>query len=279
MDGIKIAQVDYFDDRFYRFDLSDETVKYIASVTTKLSIERKWALEQWRGMVGNQNADWKMYESSEKGKRLHWALQTFLTGGTILYNNWQSPIYSDSDIEELKKSGPVFILKNQNEMEQIFKIQKFYGIVKPKVLCTEQTVYDFEEGVAGTLDGAFHIEKGTYPVSGAKGLVIPESGTYIFDYKSGNSLDDSHWNQISAYTYCYEKMGLGDVKGGILIHSGASTKSSIPGLSIPLKTRSELNHDFDVYRLIANLWDERNPNMGPKISQFPSLITLNKGDK
>lgn len=272
---IKITQVDWFDDRFYRFDLSKDEVRYIASVTTRLGIERKWALEQWRGLVGNQQADFKMYEASERGKRIHWAWGIYLNGGTILYQNYQAPIYTEEQIETIKKEtlGNYFILKNQDEMNQLYKLQRFYETVKPKVLHTELTVYDLEgTGIAGTLDDAFYIEKGTYFVSGSKGLVIPVSGIYIADLKSGNFIDDAVWNQISPYAYCYEKMGYGEVVGGLCIHTGASTKGGIPGLAVKLRTREEMAKDFSIYKMIASLWDERNPDAGPQIKQFPSLI-------
>ena len=118
---IKITQVDFFDDRYYRFDLSKDEVRYIASVTTRLGIERKWALEQWRGTVGNQQADYNMYETSERGKRIHWAWGIYLNGGTIIYQNYQTPVYTEEQIELIKKEtlGNFFIFQNCEESRQI----------------------------------------------------------------------------------------------------------------------------------------------------------------
>jgi len=266
-----IRMVSYFNDHWYLVK-RDGADHYIASVTSKLGIEKKPFVDQWRGDIGNREADLRMNEASNRGKRIHFAWYTFLTGGTILYNPWEAPNYTDDEIKKLETDGPVFILKSQDEMLQMWKLQRFFKIVNPKILHAELKVYSIEHDIAGTLDNAFQIEAGTYDVNGRSKLVIPVTGIYICDLKTGKVVDDSVWNQIAPYAKCYQWMGHGRPEGGIVLHTGSNIKSGIPGLSVPFRSAEQLKHDFEVYQKIADIWKERNPNYGPQIFDFPSLI-------
>lgn len=259
--------VQYFDDHFYKVGEN-----YIASVTTKLSVESKPFLARWRGDVGNREADMRMHDASQRGKRIHYAWWVYITGGTVVYNPWENPTYSEEDIKKLKSEGILFVLNSQDEMLQLWKLQRFFELVNPQIRHAELIVYSVEKDIAGTLDNAFLIEKGKYDVSGKNQLVIPKTGVYIADLKTGNSFEESMWNQIAPYSKCYEEMGYGKTEGGLILHTGAKSKSGISGLSVPLRTAEELDHDFIIYQKIADIWKERNPGYGPDIFSFPSLI-------
>lgn len=268
----EIRLVNYFDDHWYDI-LTIDGRFFIASVTTKLGIERKTFLERWRGDVGNKAADEKIYESQQKGKRIHHAMYVFLNGGTVIYDPWEFSTYTQSEIEKLKSEAEFFFaLKNQDEMLALHKIQRFIELTGAKVIDTEMTVFDTEADEAGTLDAALFFEKGSYLENTLK---IAESGVVIADLKTGSQVDPSAWSQISVYEKNYAKMkSAKTIKtiGGMILHTGANTKKGISGFSTPFKSTDELKPFYDVYKHLAAVWKARNPNKGPRVLEFPALI-------
>lgn len=269
MSEFPVSLITYLDQHWYKIESMEET-HYIASVTTKLGIERKQFLERWRGDVGNKIADEKMYESQHRGKRIHHALHVYLNGGTVLYHPYEYSIYSDKEIEEIKEKSPMFfILKNQDEMIDLWKIQQWFDEVKPEIFNSELIVYDITSDEAGTLDLAIYIKEGLY-FGGA--LEIPKTGIYIVDLKTGSQIEESAWSQMAVYSHCYETMKIGSPVGVMIFHTQGKNKKGIPGLSTPIKLKDELPHYYDIYKHLAAVWTSRNPNAGPKVFQFPSLI-------
>ena len=270
----EIKLINYLNDHWYLIQEDiNQPIHAIASVTTKLGIERKQFLERWRGEVGNKNADEKMYESQQKGKRIHHAFFVYLNGGTVIYQPWEHPVYSDEDIEKIKAESPMFfMLKNQDEMIDLWKLQKFEQIVKPEIIATERIVYSIPDNEAGTLDFAFKIKKGVYPVNGSKGLNIPETGIYIGDLKTGNQVDEGAYSQISVYAKCFSSLFDSPVAGGIILHTSSKNRGGIEGLGALVKTSKELREYYQIYKSLASVWKARNPNAGPKVMKFPSLI-------
>lgn len=276
-DEVKMAS--WFDEHHYKITKEGQEF-YIPSVTTKLSIESKYALSRWRGDLGNREADLRMYEASNRGKRIHHSLNVFLLGGPVVYNPWEAPLYSEEEIKNMASNanGIYFVLKAQDEMMDVWKLQQFFDVVKPKIIASEQIVYSIEDDIAGTLDVALFIEKGTYPVNGSKGLVVPESGIYIGDLKTGKTVDTSYWNQLAAYQCAYEKKEKQKTSGCLILHTGSTMRSGIPGFSallkdsVTMKAERHLETFFD----ISKVWKARNPNDGPTAFKFPSLIQRRK---
>lgn len=273
MSNNEVQSISYFDERFYRIQIAGIS-HFMASVTTKLSIESKYALNQWRGLVGNREADLRMYEASNRGKRIHHAWNVFILGGVILYNPWESPIYTEAQIKEMQVKEMVFVLKDQGEMVDLWKLQQFYEILTPKILESELIVYSIEDEIAGTLDNTFLIEEGRYKVNGSRDLIIPKTGIYVCDLKTGKTIDDSYWNQLAAYKCAYEKMKDVSVEGCLIFHTGATTKSGIPGFATPFKTKEQMKDEkhLETFFDISRVWKARNPNAGPIAFKFPSLI-------
>lgn len=264
----------WWDDRFYR--VKEEGLEYIIpSVTTKLGIEDKPFLYRWYADQGWDAARKKMHEAQERGVRIHYAWYVFLMGGVVIYNPFQRPNYSEEQIKALQSehNGLIAILNDQSEMLALWKLQRFYEVTKAKIVELEMTVYSIKEDIAGTLDNVFFFEKGTYDVNGSKGLVIPESGVYICDLKSGNQVSESAWAQIAAYERAYVAMGKTVPKGGIVMHTNASTRKGIEGFSAELLTSEELKFHYKIYQHLSEVWKARNPKLGIKAFQFPTLIT------
>ena len=263
----------FFDDRGYRIEFKDGSIYEQASVTTKLGIEDKPFLYRWYADQGWDQARKKLHDSGERGKRIHYALFIYQMGGIVLFNNPQAPTYTEDHIKEFQKMNPYFvILQNQDEMLAMVKLQKFFDIVNPKIIESERTVWSIKHGIAGTLDMALEIEKGTYDVNGSKKLIIPETGIYIGDLKTGAQISDSAWAQIAAYKVAFDELSGLKSKGGLVLHTSASTKSGIEGFAAPLLTSEQLEPHFQFFKHASAMWDFRNPNFTLKAFSFPTLI-------
>ena len=213
------------------------------------------------------------------GSRIHWAWQLYCNGGAILYNPEQHQPYTPEELAEIKAKyeGRYFMLRTQDEMYQLSKLMAWEKAVKPKENRTEQIVYDIEEKDAGTLDNLMLIDKGEYEIAGAKPMKL-EGGWYVVDYKSGNNISSKAPMQVSRYGAMVEKMYAKDehpikIAGGLIIHTGATTRKGIEGLQtihIPRDEMIILNQD---YKDIAKVWNRQMASAKPKVRQLPALIT------
>jgi len=274
--GIKL--IEWFDEHFYKIE-TDDKIEYLPSTTTKLQVAPKPFLAKWRGDVGNREADLKMNEASDRGKRIHYAVNHYLNRGTVIYNPYQRPTFTAEAIKELEeKTGKeVFVLKDQGEMYQLYKFKLWINEVKPVIIASEVIVYDLDMKEAGTVDIVLDIAAGEYNVSGAKPLVLA-GGRYIVDLKTGNQIDDNYYMQTADYQVMYNKsfknsVGFVPVKENLIIHTNATTKKGIPGLSTHLRTEEEAKKDYEDFRHIAAIWERTNTS-NPKVFEFPNLIRL-----
>ena len=276
----KVKLVEWFDERFYRLDYEEEgeqKVTYIPSVTTKLGIIAKPFLAHWRGDIGNREADLRVWEAGERGTRIHHSWYTLTTGGAVIYQPYQRPNYTQSEIDLITSEyvGNVAIVRYQDEMYDIWKLERWLEIVNPVFKASELTVYSLEDKDAGTLDNLLEIAEGDYMVNGAKPLHIP-GGLYVLDLKSGKFVDYQAFMQTAPYANCVKKMGLGEPIGTLILHTQASTRKGIEGLATILRSKEEMEQDYQDYRLASALWERKNANAKPTIFEFPALITLRK---
>src|SRR3990167_1265381 len=219
-----IVLVEFFDDHWYKI-VKENEIHWCASVTTKLGIVDKPGLARWRGDVGNREADLRMYDAGQRGKRIHWAWAMALEGGAVIYDPWQNPVYTPEGLVELnaKYNGKVAILRTQEEMYQIDKLHRQHLIMKSKPVAVELKVYDLASKTAGTIDSVEQIETGSYLVNGAKPITIM-GGLWVCDLKTGNWLGDEANYQTAKYLEMYEKQFSVKCAGTIIRHTGASTK-------------------------------------------------------
>lgn len=267
-------QVQWYDDRFYEFEFEEGRKEYFPSVTTKLGIVNKPFLAKWRGDVGNQEANRVMNEAMEKGTREHDAWETLCKQGAVLFNPRKKPVYTQEDINQYKLDYPkVSIIEDQEEMHDIVKLSMFLERVKPGILASELTVYDIDNRDAGTLDNILMIPGGEYMIAGSKPLKI-ESGIYVADLKSGKNIDRSAFKQTACYANCVKKMGIHEhIKGTLIIHTGASTRTGIEGLNVILRNQEQMEEDYRSYRMTAALWEDENRDYSPKVFSLPSMVT------
>jgi hypothetical protein len=272
---LDVKMIELHDDHWYKVTLDDGKVDYIPSVTTKLGIIEKPSLARWRGDVGNREADLRMFEGQQAGRRIHHAWYTYTTGGVVLYQPAVNPIYTDAQIKDLQMrfDNNVFLMRYQDEMFDLYKLQKWFGLVNPKVLASEATCVSLKDRDAGTIDNVFEIAAGDYMVNGAKPLHL-EGGIYVADLKSGNVVSDEAKLQTAAYANAWEQMGRGKVAGTLILHTSAKTRGGIRGLATILRTEKEWREeDLPQYRLASKLWELRNADKRPEIFEFPNIIS------
>jgi len=273
---VEIALIEWFDDHFYKVIVDGKT-RYIPSVTTKLGVIHKEALMKWYGDIGTREAELRKYDASQRGKRLHWARENLLTGGVVIYDPWQNPVYTEAQLADLKiqYNGKVVILRTQEEQFQIHKLQKQLKILKPKIVGVEVKVYDLENNDAGTVDGIYEIEEGDYLINGSKPLHL-EAGLYVEDFKSGAYLDEMVWLQLAPYAVMCEAMFKKKIMGALITHTGANQiKGGVAGLATKYRDRETLfGKDYPAYRHAAALWEHKNKDREPETKEFPSFITL-----
>lgn len=271
-----VKMVQWWDDHYYCVETEDGQKIYIPSVTTKLAAVSKPFLARWRGDVGNREADLRMMEAADRGSRIHHAYHVFKTGGAILFQPYQRPLYTRDQINELENQyeGNIAFLFTQDEMYQLYKLQRLYEILKPKVMFSEHIVYSLETMDAGQVDDIWYLEAGEYPIS-REPLIIQESGLYINDLKTGNQVDDDSFMQIAAYLKLSISMGIGEFKGSLITHTNAKSKTGIEGLAVLKREIPEVEADYNDYRHVASIWERKFSTLKPKVFEFPSLITQN----
>lgn len=271
-----VVLVTHYSEHWYKVLEGDKT-HFIPSVTTKLSIKDKPFLARWRGDISNREADLRLYDAQQKGKRIHWAWETALKGGVVIYDPWQEPVYTPESIQKLRDENQdkVVILRSFEEMADVNKLARQHQILKPSVLAVEETVYDLENNDAGTIDHVYWIEEGVYEgISGSKPLHL-DAGFYIGDLKTGNVVDDNVWLQMAPYLVMYELRHGVQMAGALVTHTGSKTKRGIEGLMTIVRGRQQLiESDYPDYRHASSLWNRDHHDDQPETYEVPSLIKL-----
>lgn len=270
--------IDWFSEHWYQVTQEGVT-HYLPSVTTKLGIIDKPFLARWRGDIGNREADQRMNEAGDRGKRIHWAYEIALKGGIVVYDPWQHPVITPEGIQQLKEEhhGDVAILHSQDEMMQLVKLQKQFETLHPLVLGIEEKVYDIPNRDAGTIDNLLYIDEGDYLISGAKPIHLT-AGVYLNDLKTGKNIDLA-WLQLAAYAVMWEAMHGIKFNGALITHTAATIKGGIPGLKTLVRDRETLlNKDYPDYRHAAALWERDHADDRPETFQFPATVQFIKGE-
>lgn len=290
--------VSWWDDRFYRCKLSKQSITkiqkkinlinpnyeltviddniFLPSSTTILGSAPKEWLGRWRGQVGNWEADRVMNEALDKGSRVHSAFAALINGTIILFNNPKAPAYTKEQILniELDSKNGVMILSNQQEMLEVWRLQRFFDIVKPKIIGTEMTVLSEVYGYAGTTDHLWFINAGEYDLGDKEKFIIEKSGHYILDIKTGKEDEYNYPEQLASYTVAIEESGDYKIEGAIILYSNSSKKKGIEGFKFEMITKEELEYHFKGFIFQYNIWLKK-ANKSPKVFDLPSLLKIN----
>jgi excisionase family DNA binding protein len=265
------GSVEWYDDRYYHLqtEVDGQPVdEYLPSVTTYLEAAPKPYLTRWRGDIGNREADRIMREAADRGSRVHHACYTITGGGYVVLDDPKHPRYTPAELSAMGEN--TFVLRDQVEYHMAWKWAEWLRRVRPKVLLSEATVYSLKHFFAGTMDNKLLIDGGVYDVNGSKPVFM--EGTYVHDLKTGKSISDDFWMQLSAYVIGAEEGG-DKIDGAIITHLNAQTKAGIPGLSTYVRTREELAKDFEDFQAVQKVWRRSNENMKPKIFSLPDFLT------
>lgn len=230
MSEIKRIDIKEFDERFYqKGDLFAPSVTYILDCV----YPKSFGLIDWIGDVGNKRADEIKNEAADDGSFVHEAIEKLLKGFKI-----------SNDEISIKFANRKRALKVKRCLKAFLDWHEEY---KPDVINTEKTVWNDEYLYAGTLDLKCRIN----------------GEIWTIDFKTSNSIHDSHKVQLSAYRYADGNEG----KCGIL-HLGNTTK----------KRYSFLEVDYERYFaqfIIANqMFKTLNPNAKPNEETFPEYFKL-----
>lgn len=226
------------DEHFY---LSSISGKWLPSVTEILSVYPKGdAYYMWLKQVG-MNASQILKEAVEIGSNVHAAIDQYVKSGELSYLN--------SEGRELFK---------WEEWELICKAMEFFKIYQPEIIAHEFSFACDELGFGGTID-----------------MICKINGkTYLIDYKSGNSVYESHFLQISAYRKAWENLNMQypiDELG--ILHLKAQTRKEvegkIQGKGWKLDQPETPGSDFEYFEYCQKLWKRANPNAYPKILEYP----------
>ncbi len=259
--------VEVKNEHWYKGDFTGKGEEYYASITTKLKIKAKPFLAKWRGDIGNREADVRVFEAQQRGKRIHNAWYNYLEKGIVIYRN----AHSEEEIQALKKKfeGRYQILPDQDEMYQMYKLQTIFKELKPEVVSSERTVYSTQYREAGTMDNLWKIKAGTYDLGYASPIKLP-GGVYVGDLKTGSTVDDDAWMQLAAYVAMVRELKLAEPVGALIFHTQALTKKKYAVKHCLLK---DLGDHYEQYRHLAAVWDLDNKKASPRLFKFPSIIT------
>lgn len=273
----EIPRFRWFDDMFYPIKSTlEETLGqtiYLPSVTSILNASPKPWLPRWRGDVGNERADQITREAMDRGQRVHQACYVLMRGGNVIFKPNQGGIFSYRELSDMEATAPFVTLFEQEEYWMVYKFGLWLNALKPEILYNEMTVYDELFGCAGTLDLLMKIPEGHDDI---------EPGHYIVDLKTGKDVGDEAYMQVSAYaellrrTFIRENISLQDeVKGAIVLHLNAKTKTGIEGLATHLRNREEMSDDLGVFMATHLVWKRKNMGGAPTVRELPALINLN----
>lgn len=254
-EALQSEMVNWFDQHYYRIGS-----RFLPSVTTVLGASPKWYLANWRGDVGNAEADRIMKEAQIHGSNVHGFLNHLLNGGSLVFN------------QETNEKGYINV-RDQFEFLHIYKVVQFLNIVKPKILMSEEIIWSDKYEFAGTMDLLMDVEEGEYPVNGAKPIFL-EGGVYVADLKTGKTIGNEAFWQTSAYAEALkEHTGL-KVAGTMILHTQSGNAKGIEGFGVKVRNSEEVSLDFENFLKVYEVWKIAPNPAKPKIFQMPQTLKL-----
>lgn len=252
-----------------------ELTEFFPSVTTKLNALAKPFLTMWYGDLGTREAQLRKMEAAQRGTQTHHAWQMFTQNGLVVFNDERRPVYTYAQLQEFDQQydGRIAVLRTQEQMYDMTKLQRFYAEIKPKEMLAEHTLFSLSGRDAGTCDNVFSIDAGMYKIAGRDILELPK-GRYIFDLKTGKQIGSDARMQVSRYAKMHEEMGLGPIAGALIGHTQAQTRTGIEGFTTIYIPRNEIESYNDDYQHVAHMWNREFGSMKPTVFELPTLITL-----
>jgi len=292
----------WFDDRFYIL-LKDEIEKaysegatihpkikdalingapevWLPSSTTILGAAPKPWLADWKGRIGNEEAEKKLNEGGEKGSRVHDAIQVWTSDGMVIYNNPKKPLFTPEELFEITKDKVEYVdyivLREQQEHLECWRLQQWFKEVNPTIISTEFTCVSLENMYAGRGDLLCQIKTGIYNINGSKPLTLP-GGIYVVDYKTGKTFDKpNYYRQIGSYSNAIEENGQYEITGGLIIHTNDNKIRGgiIEGLKTYYASKEDLSKSFEEFLKVKAVYDI-DLDYQPKVIELPAILCKN----
>lgn len=278
--------VEWFDSHWYhKRDLDGKILGSQPSVTTVIGATYpKPEIEFWRSQVGYREANKVMNEAADAGSRIHYAIQTYLSGGVVLYQPpmFKKPNFTSEDIEKIKSAvdGRVFILSSQEEMAKFHSWREWFKSIKGiKVMGVEQIVYsdllcaepdghtETLGGSAGSVDQIYWLDANSLVLNGEPQEHLPT--LLIHDVKTGKPSPE-HKIQIAAYAKLYEFMTGGGTPSGLISYVG------VQKIKQELIDREEIEATWEIFLHLKAVWNAKFKKGEPKTFDFPVMASMNE---
>lgn len=238
-----LQQINFLDRRVYK---RGEGV-YYPSVTTILQyMPKNKFFESWLKDVGH-NADLIMRKAGKEGTQVHEACEKLVKGEEVTWmDNYGNAKYS------------------QIVWEMILKFYDFWTTYKPKLISTEYFVWSDEHKYAGTAD-----------------LVVELDGeVWLLDLKTSNSLHKSYDLQLASYAKALKECkGITIERTGILwlkanTRSASKKEGVYQGSGWQIKVVDEIDRNFELFKMIYQLYSLENPTTEPVYNSYPTTLKL-----
>ena len=239
----ELKQINFLDRRVYK---RSEGV-YYPSVTTILQyMPKNKFFESWLKDVGH-NADLIMRRAGKEGTQVHEAAEALVKGEEISWmDNYGNAKYS------------------QIVWEMILKFYDFWSTHKPELISAEDFVWSDEHRYAGTAD-----------------LVVKMNGeTWLLDLKTSNSIHKSYDLQLASYAKALEESkGIKIDRTGIIwlkahTRGPSKQKNVIQGKGWKLLQVDEIDKNFELFKMIYELYKLENPVTEPIYNSYPTKVKL-----
>ncbi len=239
----ELKQINFLDRRVYK---TSEGV-YYPSVTTILQyMPKNKFFESWLKDVGH-NADFIMRRAGKEGTQVHEAAEALVKGEEV---SWMD------DYGNAKYSQIVW--------EMILKFHDFWSTHKPELISTEDFVWSDKHKYAGTAD-----------------LVVKMyDQTWLLDIKTSNSIHKSYDLQLASYAKALEESkGIKIDRTGIIWLKAQSRgpskqKKVIQGKGWKVLQIDEIDKNFELFKMIYELYKLENPVTEPIYNSYPTTIKL-----
>ncbi|MBU2249512.1 MAG: PD-(D/E)XK nuclease family protein [Gammaproteobacteria bacterium] len=231
-------RIDVFDERWYQITLEDKTTVDLPSVTTYLEAYPKgYGYEYW---LMNTKDPYKVRdEAGQLGTNVHKMIERTLRGETVSYVEGQ--------LQEWERflSWCVWWKKYTAENKVEFETN---GV--------ECVVWSTDIQTAGTVD-----------------LLAKVNDLYrVHDWKTGNSVEDTAFIQVSVYDFLVRSSIEAETKPPIIVQ--INPKLNKKGVRTYEVDAEDLDGYVDDFQHTKSNWLRTNKNPKPKYRSYPSEISL-----
>lgn len=234
-------QINVLDQRFYR-----RNEEYYPSVSSILNyFPKNQFFHSWLKDVGH-NSDIIAAKAAAEGTQVHNAVEAFLNGEEIQWlDSFGNALYS------------------LDVWKMILKFAEFWNKYKPELIATEYHLFSDEHKYAGTAD-----------------LIVKLNGKlWLLDVKTSNSLHTSYNLQLASYAKAWSETHDTPIEETGILWLKSSTRTEgkgdkIQGKGWELKPISNIDHNFEMFLKIYDIYKLENPDSKPATETLPISVKV-----